>query len=97
MIVFFMSMNFLCFVLNLFGFVGVVVDLEVFGGINLFIDSVVLFLFVFDGGLFGIGGCDGDMLFGVILIVIEMDECLKVLLKLFNMIFDNGMFEFLIG
>jgi general secretion pathway protein D len=93
----FMSTNFSRSAPNLLGLAGAVADPEVFGGTNPFTDSAVSSLLALDGGSFGIGGRDGDTLFGAILTAIETDERSKVLSKPFNMTLDNGTSELLIG
>ncbi|MEC7291710.1 MAG: secretin N-terminal domain-containing protein, partial [Pseudomonadota bacterium] len=93
----FMSTNFSRSAPNLLGLAGAVADPDVFGGTNPFTDSAVSSLLALDGGSFGIGGRDGDTLFGAILTAIETDERSKVLSKPFNMTLDNGTSELLIG
>ncbi len=93
----FLSTNFSRSAPNLLQLAGAVVDPGVFGGTNPFTEGAVTSLLGIDGGSIGVGGRDGDNLFGAILTAIEKDTQSKVLSKPFNMTLDNGTSELLIG
>ncbi len=93
----FLSTNFSRSAPNLLSLAGAVVDPDVFGGTNPFTDSAVTSLLGLDGASVGVGGRDGDTLFGAILTAIEKDTQSKVLSKPFNMTLDNGTSELLVG
>ena len=93
----FLSTNFSRSAPNLLSLAGAVVDPSVFGGTNPFTEGAVSSLLGLDGASFGVGGRDGDTLFGAILTAIEQDTRSKVLSKPFNMTLDNGTSELLVG
>lgn len=93
----FLSTNFSRSAPNLLSLAGAVVDPGVFGGTNPFTDGAVSSLLGLDGASFGVGGRDGDTLFGAILTAIEKDTQSKVLSKPFNLTLDNGTSELLVG
>ncbi len=93
----FLSTNFSRSAPNLLSLAGAVVDPGVFGGTNPFTEGAVSSLLGLDGASFGVGGRDGDTLFGAILTAIEQDTRSKVLSKPFNMTLDNGTSELLVG
>lgn len=93
----FLSTNFSRSAPNLLSLAGAVADPSVFGGTNPFTEGAVSSLLGLDGASFGVGGRDGDTLFGAILTAIEKDTQSKVLSKPFNMTLDNGTSELLVG
>lgn len=93
----FLSTNFSRSAPNLLQLAGAVVDPSAFGGTNPFTDGAVTSLLGLDGASFGVGGRDGDTLFGAILTAIEKDTQSKVLSKPFNLTLDNGTSELLVG
>ncbi len=93
----FLSTNFSRSAPNLLQLAGAVVDPTVFGGTNPFTEGAVTSLLGLDGASFGVGGRDGDTLFGAILTAIEKDTQSKVLSKPFNLTLDNGTSELLVG
>ncbi|MCR9225286.1 MAG: type II secretion system secretin GspD [Hyphomonas sp.] len=93
----FLSTNFSRSAPNLLSLAGAVVDPGAFGGTNPFTDGAVSSLLGLDGASFGVGGRDGDTLFGAILTAIEKDTQSKVLSKPFNLTLDNGTSELLVG
>ncbi|MEO1306016.1 MAG: type II secretion system secretin GspD, partial [Pseudomonadota bacterium] len=92
----FLSTNFSRSAPNLLQLAGAVADPSVFGGTNPFTEGAVESLLSLDTAL-GVGGRDGDTLFGAILTAIETDTESKVLSKPFNMTLDNGTSELLVG
>ena len=92
----FLSTNFSRSAPNLLQLAGAVADPSVFGGTNPFTEGAVSSLLELEGA-FGVGGRDGDTLFGAILTAIETDTESKVLSKPFNMTLDNGTSELLVG
>ena len=50
-----------------------------------------------NGSVLGIGGQDGDTLFGAIINAVEQDTNSRVLSKPFNMTLDNGTSSLLVG
>lgn len=93
----FLSTNFTRSAPNLLQLAGATVDPTVFGGTNPFTEGAVSSLLGLDGTSFGVGGRDGDTLFGAILTAVESDTDSKVLSKPFNMTLDNGTSELLVG
>jgi general secretion pathway protein D len=93
----FLSTNFSRSAPNLLSLAGAVVDPDVFGGTNPFTEGAVSSLLGLDGASLGVGGRDGDTLFGAILTAIEQDTQSKVLSKPFNMTLDNGTSELIVG
>ncbi len=92
----FLSTNFSRSAPNLLQLAGAIADPSVFGGTNPFTEGAVSSLLELEGA-FGVGGRDGDTLFGAILTAIETDTESKVLSKPFNMTLDNGTSELLVG
>lgn len=93
----FLSTNFSRSAPNLLSLAGAVADPAVFGGTNPFTEGAVSSLLGLDGASIGVGGRDGDTLFGAILTAIENDTRSKVLSKPFNMTLDNGTSELIVG
>lgn len=93
----FLSTNFSRSAPNLLSLAGAVADPAVFGGTNPFTEGAVSSLLGLDGASIGVGGRDGDTLFGAILTAIEKDTQSKVLSKPFNMTLDNGTSELIVG
>ncbi|MCR9193672.1 MAG: type II secretion system secretin GspD [Hyphomonas sp.] len=93
----FLSTNFSRSAPNLLQLAGAVADPTVFGGTNPFTEGAVTSLLGLDGASFGVGGRDGDTLFGAILTALEKDTQSKVLSKPFNLTLDNGTSELLVG
>lgn len=93
----FLSTNFSRSAPNLLSLAGAVADPDVFGGTNPFTEGAVSSLLGLDGASIGVGGRDGDTLFGAILTAIEKDTQSKVLSKPFNMTLDNGTSELIVG
>ncbi len=93
----FLSTNFSRTAPNLLSLAGAVADPAVFGGTNPFTEGAVNSLLGLDGASVGVGGRDGDTLFGAILTAIEKDTQSKVLSKPFNMTLDNGTSELIVG
>jgi len=93
----FLSTNFSRSAPNLLSLAGAVADPSVFGGTNPFTEGAVSSLLGLDGASIGVGGRDGDTLFGAILTAIENDTRSKVLSKPFNMTLDNGTSELIVG
>lgn len=92
----FLSTNFSRSAPNLLQLAGAIADPSAFGGTNPFTEGAVQSLLSLDGA-FGVGGREGDTLFGAILTAIETDTESKVLSKPFNMTLDNGTSELLVG
>ena len=67
------------------------------GGINPFTTSAINSLLGLSGVSVGVGGQDGDTLFGAILTAVETDTNSRVLSKPFNMTLDNGTSSLLVG
>lgn len=67
------------------------------GSTNPFAESAINSLLGATGLTFGVGGQDGDTLFGAILTAVETDQNSRVLSKPFNMTLDNGKSELLVG
>ena len=92
----FLSTNFSRSAPNLLQLAGAIADPSAFGGTNPFTEGAVESLLSLEGA-FGVGGRDGDTLFGAILTAIETDTESRVLSKPFNMVLDNGTSELLVG
>ena len=76
----FLSTNFSRSAPNLLQLAGAIADPSAFGGTNPFTEGAVSSLLSLDGA-FGVGGRDGDTLFGAILTAIETDTTSKILSK----------------
>ncbi|MAN73928.1 MAG: type II secretion system protein GspD [Henriciella sp.] len=99
----FASTNFSRSAPNLLALAGAIIDPDLGGdgdgegGSNQFTNAAVNSLLGTNGTLFGVGGQDGDTLFGAIINAVEQDTNSRVLSKPFNMTLDNGTSELLVG
>ena len=66
-------------------------------GINPFTTSAISSLLGLNGATVGVGGQNGDTLFGAVLTAVETDSNSRVLSKPFNMTLDNGTSSLLVG
>ena len=66
-------------------------------GANPFSQAAINSLLGLSGLSFGVGGQDGDTLFGAILTAVEKDTRSRILSKPFNMTLDNGTSSLLVG
>ncbi|MGB3626489.1 MAG: type II secretion system secretin GspD [Henriciella sp.] len=85
---------------NLLALAGAIItDGDLPGGSNgsPFTDAALGSLLGTNGALIGIGGQDGDTLFGAIINAIEEDTNSRVLSKPFNMTLDNGTSSLIVG
>nr|WP_070959630.1 type II secretion system secretin GspD [Hyphomonas sp. Mor2] len=93
----FLSTNFSDSAPNLLQLAGAIADPTAFGGTNPFTEGAVNSLLELNGATAGVGGRDGDTLFGAILTALETDSQSKVLSKPFNITLDNGTSELVVG
>lgn len=99
----FASTNFSRSAPNLLALAGAIIDPDLGGdgdgegGSNQFTNAAVNSLLGTNGTLFGVGGQNGDTLFGAIINAVEQDTNSRVLSKPFNMTLDNGTSELLVG
>ncbi|WP_084419273.1 type II secretion system secretin GspD [Henriciella litoralis] len=96
----FASTNFTRSAPNLLALAGAIIDPDVGdggGGSGQFANAAISSLLGVNGALLGIGGQDGDTLFGAILNAVEQDTNSRVLSKPFNMTLDNGTSSLLVG
>ncbi|MEQ9315917.1 MAG: type II secretion system secretin GspD [Henriciella sp.] len=85
---------------NLLALAGAIItDGDLPGGSNggPFTDAALSSLLGVNGALVGIGGQDGDTLFGAIINAVEQDTSSRVLSKPFNMTLDNGTSSLIVG
>ncbi|MEM5517715.1 type II secretion system secretin GspD [Henriciella sp. AS95] len=96
----FASTNFTRSAPNLLALAGAILtDGDLPGGSNgsPFTNAAISSLLGVNGSLLGIGGQDGDTLFGAIINAVEQDTNSRVLSKPFNMTLDNGTSSLLVG
>jgi general secretion pathway protein D len=95
----FASTNFSRSAPNLLALAGAIIDPEIGGGEggNQFTSAAINSLLGVNGSVLGIGGQDGDTLFGAIINAVEQDTNSRVLSKPFNMTLDNGTSSLLVG
>lgn len=95
----FASTNFSRSAPNLLALAGAVIDPDIGGGEggNQFTNAAINSLLGVNGSVLGIGGQDGDTLFGAIINAVEQDTNSRVLSKPFNMTLDNGTSSLLVG
>ncbi len=82
---------------NLLALAGALAGSEDDDFTDTFRDAAISSLLGVNGGLIGIGGRDGDTLFGAILNAVEQDTNSRVLSKPFNMTLDNGTSSLVVG
>lgn len=85
---------------NLLGLAGAIItdgDLPEGSNGSPFTDAALSSLLGVNGALIGIGGQDGDTLFGAIINAVEQDTTSRVLSKPFNMTLDNGTSSLIVG
>lgn len=95
----FASTNFSRSAPNLLALAGAIIDPDIGGGEggNQFTNAAINSLLGVNGSVLGIGGQDGDTLFGAIINAVEQDTNSRVLSKPFNMTLDNGTSSLLVG
>ena len=95
----FASTNFSRSAPNLLALAGAIIDPDIGGGEggNQFTNAAISSLLGVNGSVLGIGGQDGDTLFGAIINAVEQDTNSRVLSKPFNMTLDNGTSSLLVG
>ena len=95
----FASTNFSRSAPNLLALAGAIIDPDIGGGDggNQFTNAAINSLLGVNGSVLGIGGQDGDTLFGAIINAVEQDTNSRVLSKPFNMTLDNGTSSLLVG
>ncbi|MEL6860038.1 MAG: type II secretion system secretin GspD [Pseudomonadota bacterium] len=93
----FLSTNFSNNTPSLLQLAGALVNDDVFGGNNPFVEAATASLIGQQGIGFGGAGQSGDTLFGAIITALENDQQSKVLSKPFNMTLDNGKSELIVG
>lgn len=98
----FASTNFSRSAPNLLALAGAIIDPDIGGGgegggSNQFTNAAINSLLGVNGTVLGIGGQNGDTLFGAIINAVEQDTNSRVLSKPFNMTLDNGTSSLLVG
>jgi general secretion pathway protein D len=93
----FASTNFTRSAPNLLALAGALADDNTLGAGNTFRNAAVNSLLSLSGITFGVGGSDGDTLFGAVINAVENDQKSRVLSKPFSMTLDNGTSSLSIG